>query len=38
MIELKQSYFSQCVANLRRAESEAKQPDLFSMVGQENAT
>jgi hypothetical protein len=30
MIELKQSYFRQMVANMHRADSEAKQPDLFA--------
>ncbi len=30
--ELKGSYYKQAVANLRRAASEASQPDLFSMV------
>lgn len=31
--ELKQSYFKQAVANLGRAVTEQKQPDLFSLMG-----
>lgn len=36
-VELKGSYFRQAVANLRRAETEASQPDLFTLAGIEVA-
>lgn len=37
LVELKASYFSQAIANLRAAEREKRQPTLFDHVGGDNA-